>query len=309
MEIITDLRQLHKCDVPCVVALGTFDGLHRGHLDVIGTAKKYAVKNKAPLAVFTFSNHPFACFRPDKVPSALITSAQKQALLAKLGVDILVDVPFDISIARLEPEVFLQKLQKLNYNCLVVGSNFTYGIRGEGSVKSLQQSAEKFGFQLVVRQLVEVQNTVISSTVIRQLIAEGKVEAATQMLGRYYAISGVVAEGNKRGRLLGYPTANIELYNSEQTIPSDGVYAVLVHLDNKIYQGMANVGKNPTFGDVTKVRLETHIFDFAQNIYGKNISIDFVKRVRGEVKFTNLEELQHALLKDKNACQNYLKSC
>ena len=162
MEIITSLGQLHRYDEPCVIALGTFDGLHRGHLDVINTAKEYADKTGANLAVFTFSNHPFACFRPDKVPPALITSKQKHCLLQKLGVDILVDIPFDISVARLTPELFLEKLQGLGYSCLAVGSNFTYGIRGEGNVATLAKSAEKFGFNLIVRQLVQDGDVIIS---------------------------------------------------------------------------------------------------------------------------------------------------
>lgn len=306
MEIITDLGQLHTYDVPCVVALGTFDGLHRGHLDVIYTAKKYAEKSGAKLVVFTFSNHPFACFRPDKVPAGLITSSQKHQLLQNLGVDVLVDVPFDISIARLQPETFLQKLQGLGYDCIVVGSNFTYGIRGEGTVKSLQQSSQKFGFKLLVRQLIQDEDIVISSTIIRQLIAKGDVFTASKMLGRYYSITGTVTEGNRRGRLLGYPTANIELSEFNQAIPLDGVYAVYINLDGKVYKGMANIGKNPTFGDVLKIRLETHIFDFAQDIYGKDITIDFVKRIRGEVKFVNLDELKQALASDMRECKNSL---
>ncbi len=306
MEIITSLGQLHTYAVPCVVALGTFDGLHRGHLDVISTAKEHARATGAKLAVFTFSNHPFACFRPDKVPPALITIAHKRELLRRLGVDILVDIPFDFSVARLEPEVFLQKLQALGYSCLVVGSNFTYGIRGGGSIVTLAQSAAKFGFELIVRELVSDGATIISSTVIRQLIAEGRVAEAGQMLGRCYSICGTVAHGNERGRLLGYPTANLELADSKLAVPLDGVYAVRVQIGGKKYGGMANVGKNPTFGDVEQTRLETHIFDFSGDIYGERVIVQFVQRIRGEKNFSGIEQLKAALAQDKQACLDAL---
>ena len=307
MDVITSLKQLHKYDRPCVVALGTFDGLHRGHMDVIRTAWAEAHRTGALLAVFTFSNHPYACFRPDKVPPALITPAQKQSLLRDLGVDVLVDVPFDVSVARIAPEAFLEQLQALGYSCLVVGNNFTYGLRGAGTVETLAASAQRLGFKLVVRQLVSDGATVISSTAIRRLIAEGDVEEAAAMLGRRYSLSGIVAHGNERGRLLGFPTANVELAESKLAVPLCGVYAVQVHVKGQRFGGMANIGKNPTFGDVAQPRLETHIFDFSGDIYDQPISIDFVARVRGEVKFASIEQLRNQLASDKQKCQELLQ--
>lgn len=307
MEIIHSLEQLHKFSVPCVVALGTFDGLHRGHLEIIGAAKEQAQKTDAKLAVFTFSNHPFACFKSDKVPPTLITSAQKQELLQRLGVDVLIDIPFDASVANLEPETFLQKLQKIGYSSLVVGSNFTYGIRGAGNVTTLAASAHELGFELVVRSLVSDGATVISSTVIRRLIAEGNVAEANKMLGRCYSLTGIVAHGNERGRILGFPTANIELKDSKQAVPCGGVYAVRALVNGRRYQGMANIGKNPTFNDVESVRLETHIFDFHQDIYDQQITVEFVERLRGEVKFTSVEELKLQLAADAAQCRKILQ--
>lgn len=307
MDVITSLKQLHKYDRPCVVALGTFDGLHRGHMDVIRTAWAEAHRTGALLAVFTFSNHPYACFRPDKVPPALITPAQKQSLLRDLGVDVLVDVPFDVSVARIAPEAFLEQLQALGYSCLVVGNNFTYGLRGAGTVETLAASAQRLGFKLLVRQLVSDGATVISSTAIRRLIAEGDVEEAAAMLGRRYSLSGIVAHGNERGRLLGFPTANVELAESKLAVPLGGVYAVQVHVKGQRFGGMANIGKNPTFGDVAQPRLETHIFDFSGDIYDQPISIDFVARVRGEVKFASIEQLRNQLAADKQKCQELLQ--
>lgn len=306
MEIITSLEQLHSFAAPCVVALGTFDGLHRGHLDVIGTAKQEAQHTGAKLAVFTFSNHPLEWINPAHVPVALVTPAVKLQLLENLGVDVLIDIPFNQLVADLLPQQFLERLRALNYSCLVVGENFTYGQRGVGNVYTLAASAQALGFKLIVRKLVSNNGTIISSTEIRRLITAGEVQQAAKMLGRSYSISGIVAHGNERGRLLGYPTANLELVDAHVAIPLGGVYAVRAYVDGGVYGGMANIGKNPTFGDVEKPRLETNIFGFSGNIYGKTLTIEFMQRIRGEVKFTGIDALKEQLAQDKLDCLKFL---
>lgn len=306
MEIITSLEQLHSFAAPCVVALGTFDGLHRGHLDVIGTAKQEAEHTGAKLAVFTFSNHPLEWINPAHVPVALVTPAVKLQLLENLGVDVLIDIPFNQLVADLLPQQFLERLSALNYSCLVVGENFTYGQRGVGNVYTLAASAQALGFKLIVRKLVSNNGTIISSTEIRRLITAGEVQQAARMLGRSYSISGIVAHGNERGRLLGYPTANLELVDAHVAIPLGGVYAVRAYVDGGVYGGMANIGKNPTFGDVEKPRLETNIFGFSGDIYGKMLTIEFVQRIRGEVKFAGIDALKAQLAQDKLDCLSFL---
>ncbi|WP_293554137.1 riboflavin biosynthesis protein RibF [Phascolarctobacterium sp.] len=306
MEIITSLEQLHSFAAPCVVALGTFDGLHRGHLDVIGTAKQEAEHTGAKLAVFTFSNHPLEWINPAHVPVALVTPAVKLQLLESLGVDVLIDIPFNQLVADLLPQQFLERLRALNYSCLVVGENFTYGQRGMGNVYTLAASAQALGFKLIVRKLVSNNGTIISSTEIRRLITAGEVQQAAKMLGRSYSISGIVAHGNERGRLLGYPTANLELVDAHVAIPLGGVYAVRAYVDGGVYGGMANIGKNPTFGDVEKPRLETNIFGFSGDIYGKTLTIEFVQRIRGEVKFAGIDALKAQLAQDKLDCLSFL---
>lgn len=306
MEIITSLEQLHSFAAPCVVALGTFDGLHRGHLDVIGTAKQEAEHTGAKLAVFTFSNHPLEWINPAHVPVALVTPAVKLQLLENLGVDVLIDIPFNQLVADLLPQQFLERLSALNYSCLVVGENFTYGQRGVGNIYTLAASAQAMGFKLIVRKLVSNNGTIISSTEIRRLITDGEVQQAAKMLGRSYSISGIVAHGNERGRLLGYPTANLELVDAHVAIPLGGVYAVRAYVDGGVYGGMANIGKNPTFGDVEKPRLETNIFGFSGDIYGKTLTIEFVQRIRGEVKFAGVDALKEQLAQDKLDCLKFL---
>lgn len=306
MEIITSLEQLHSFAAPCVVALGTFDGLHCGHLDVIGTAKQEAEHTGAKLAVFTFSNHPLEWINPAHVPVALVTPAVKLQLLENLGVDVLIDIPFNQLVADLLPQQFLERLSALNYSCLVVGENFTYGQRGVGNVYTLAASAQAMGFKLIVRKLVSNNGTIVSSTEIRRLIKAGEVQQAAKMLGRSYSISGIVAHGNERGRLLGYPTANMELVDAHVAIPQGGVYAVRAYVDGGVYGGMANIGKNPTFGDVEKPRLETNIFGFSGDIYGKTLTIEFVQRIRGEVKFAGIDALKAQLAQDKLDCLKFL---
>ena len=306
MEIITSLEQLHSFAAPCVVALGTFDGLHRGHLDVIGTAKQEAEHTGAKLAVFTFSNHPLEWINPEHVPVALVTPAVKLQLLENLGVDVLIDIPFNQLVADLLPQQFLERLSALNYSCLVVGENFTYGQRGVGNVYTLAASAQAMGFKIIVRKLVSNNGTIISSTEIRRLITDGEVQQAAKMLGRSYSISGIVAHGNERGRLLGYPTANLELVDAHVAIPLGGVYAVRAYVDGGVYGGMANIGKNPTFGDVEKPRLETNIFGFSGDIYDKTLTIEFVQRIRGEVKFAGIDALKAQLAQDKLDCLKFL---
>ncbi len=307
MKIITSLEQLHSLDKPCVIALGTFDGLHLGHKDVIMSAKEYAASRGEKLAVFTFSNHPLAFINPKSVPATLITQEQKYAYLEKWGVDLLIDIPFDAKLASLLPDKFLEKLQAVNFNCLVVGENFTFGYKGAGNIATLAAYAKQNDCELIVRKLVSDNGTVISSTAIRQLIATGEVEQAKHMLGRAYALTGIVAVGNRRGNLLGFPTANLELQGSKAAVPAGGVYAVKVSTLDGIHLGMANIGKNPTFGDVEDARLEVNIFDFNEDIYGKEITVAFYKRIRGEQKFCGVEQLVLQIGKDKEAVKTFFE--
>ena len=307
MEIITALDKLHSFAAPCVVALGTFDGLHLGHQDVIGTARAYAQRQGDKLAVFTFSNHPLSLICPEKAPLALITPAQKYALLEKMGVDVLLDIPFDRQLAELTPADFLNKLRPLNYNCLVVGENFSFGYHGEGNSKTLAQSAAAMDFKLIVRPLVSTGSTVISSTEIRRLITSGDVRNAAKMLGRFYSIGGEVVHGNRRGNQIGFPTANIELAATKVAVPKGGVYAVRATVDGCTYNAMANIGRNPTFGDVETARLEVNLFDYDGDLYGRQLNVTFYDFIRGERKFGSVADLCSQLRQDRERCRKLLE--
>ena len=286
--------------------MGTFDGLHLGHQDVIATARHYAQQQGAKLAVFTFSNHPLTLICPEKAPLALITPAQKYKLLEEMGVDVLLDIPFDRQLADLTPEDFLKKLSLLNYDCLVVGENFSFGYHGEGNSKTLVQSAADMGFKLIVRPLVSNGHTVISSTEIRRRITGGDVKMAAQMLGRVYSVCGEVVRGNRRGNQIGFPTANIELEATRVAVPRGGVYAVRAYIDGRSYNAMANIGRNPTFGDVEKARLEVNLFDYSGDLYGRHLTVAFYDFIRGERKFDSVADLCEQLQQDQKRCRELL---
>ena len=306
MEIITSLDAELKNKYPAtVIALGTFDGLHLGHTDVIDTAKDYAERSGLKLAVFTFSNHPLALIRPDLVPVRIISAEEKIKLLESFGVDYLINIPFTEDFAALSPDEFLEKLACFNYRCLVVGENFTYGFLGSGKTETLERSGRKNGFDVIVRPLVKMNGNVVSSTGIRNLIQAGHIEYANRMLGRAYAITGKIVHGEQRGRKLGFPTANIELLHGEMAVPAPGVYAVTASIESSIYEGMGNIGNNPTFNDVEHARLEVNLFNCSGDLYGKTMSVQFHKYIRAEKKFSGVEELCRQIEEDKKAIKTY----
>lgn len=306
MEIITSLDAELKNKYPAtVIALGTFDGLHLGHTDVINTARDYAERSGLKLAVFTFSNHPLALIRPDLVPVRIISAEEKIKLLESFGVDYLINIPFTEDFAALSPDEFLEKLACFNYRCLVVGENFTYGFLGSGKTETLERSGRKNGFDVIVRPLVKMNGNVVSSTGIRNLIQAGHIEYANRMLGRAYAITGTIVHGEQRGRKLGFPTANIELLHGEMAVPAPGVYAVTVSIEGSIYEGMGNIGNNPTFNDVEHARLEVNLFNCSGDLYGKTMSVQFHKYIRAEKKFSGVEELCRQIEEDKKAIKTY----
>lgn len=306
MEIITSLDAELKNKYPAtVIALGTFDGLHLGHTDVINTARNYAERSGLKLAVFTFSNHPLALIRPDLVPVRIISAEEKIKLLESFGVDYLINIPFTKDFAALSPDEFLDRLACFNYRCLVVGENFTYGFLGSGKTETLERSGRKNGFDVIVRPLVKINGNVVSSTGIRNLIQAGHIEYANRMLGRAYAITGTIVHGEQRGRKLGFPTANIELLHGEMAVPAPGVYAVTASIESSIYEGMGNIGNNPTFNDVEHARLEVNLFNCSGDLYGKTMSVQFHKYIRAEKKFSGVEELCRQIEEDKKAIKTY----
>ena len=286
-------------DESCVIAMGTFDGLHKGHRDVIDTAAVYARAHKLRLAVFTFSNHPYAAIRPSAIPQSLLSPEEKVRLLKEWGVDLLIDIPFTKQLSLLSPETFLQKLKQFNFACLVCGSNFSYGFQGTGNVDSLQRYAAQQGIELIVRPLLEYKNKTISSTRIRRAIADGNLRDAEQMLGRFCSVQGIVHKGFQRGRKIGFPTANLYVNRNGSALPPSGAYALQVRDGEKTYDGVGNLGMNPTFNDVVREVLEVHLFHCNEDLYGHVLEASFCRFIRDEKRFSSVDELKLQLEKDK----------
>ena len=300
MQIITSSKQLQALTQPCAIALGTFDGLHRGHQDVIRSAVDYAASHRLMPAVFTFSNHPLACINPKVVPPSLLNEKDKQAYLASWGIKILVDLPFDSSLASLTPAEFLKLWPISVLRCLAVGANFTYGCRGCGNTATLTAAGRQHNFTVIVRPLLKQQGMIISSSAVREAITQGNLRTAAQMLGRPYGISGLVVQGLSRGRTLGFPTANLLFDRRKNALPPAGVYAVQVTLPKgQVYRGMCNIGTNPTFGDLKQEVLEIHLLAYQGNLYDQRLQVTFFKFLRSETKFPSAAALQKQLRLDR----------
>ncbi|MBP2642622.1 MAG: riboflavin biosynthesis protein RibF [Firmicutes bacterium] len=305
MIICNQLSELVLNTKKSVIALGTFDGIHVGHKKIIRQAVEIAKEINALSVVFTFQQHPLSLIDPSRCPPQIDSSQRQAALIEELGVDILLRVPVTTEFLEMSPDDFVRLLcQDLNPACLVVGPNYSYGYKGGGTPKLLKRAGLANGFQVIVHSPVYVGDTLVSSTTIRQYIQSGKMELAAQLLGRYHLIAGPVVDGDKRGRTLGIPTANLN-FEKGLVIPDDGVYAVWAEVNGKKYPAVANVGNNPTFQGVSH-RIEVHIIHFSEVLYGQLLAIEFVTKLRGEIKFREVDELKTQMFHDVETAKQYL---
>lgn len=290
MKIFTEFKTLPDIYRQTAVALGTFDGLHLGHQKIITQALKLAEHRGCTSAVFTFSNHPREIIRPGYGPKQLMSQEQKIETLDKMGLDVLVTVPFTENFLHITPHDFLNNLTKvLRPAYLVVGPNYTYGYKGLGTADSLKQAEKDYNFEVEIVDAVMVNDQIVSSTRIRNLLQNGHVAEAASLLGNPFSLQGKVVPGDQRGRTLGFPTANLAIPH-DRMMPLDGVYAVRVDYGSEYYSGVANIGTNPTFQGNER-RLEVFLLDFTGNLYEQNLTIHFHSRIRGEKKFHNAQEL------------------
>ena len=288
----------------CVLALGTFDGIHLGHVDIINTAKQYAREHKEKTVVFSFKNHPLSLIAPERKPSMLCFESRKKALLRRLSIDALFNMYFDKNFAAISSAQFILTLKKyFAPSCIVVGDNYSYGYLGAGTATTLARDGEKYGFDVIVQNLVKVDDIVVSSTNIRKYILAGNIETANKLLGRHYTLSGKVVRGDARGRTLGFPTANLKAAPGSQTVPADGVYAATAKIGKTNFPAVVSIGNNPTFS-VRERRIEAHILNFDEDIYGKTIQLSFIARIRDEKKFAGAGELVLNIKQDIAFAQN-----
>lgn len=300
MEVYTRWVGLKEHYANLVLGLGNFDGVHLGHQRIIGELVRTARETGGTPAVFTFYPHPMTVLDPDHAPPLLLSQEAKRNKMAELGVEVLLWVPFDREIADMEPECFVEQVlyREMNVAAVFVGYNYTFGRGGRGTAAMLEEYGRRMGFRVHVIPPVTVEGKVVSSTLIRQLIQEGDVSEAAKFLGYYPFIEGVVVSGEKRGRQLGFPTANINP-DANLVIPADGVYSVKVHVNRDTFLGVANVGIKPTFHGLQGRRnVEVHLLDFCGNLYGQTIRVIFTRRLRGEKRFTSVAELVKQIEED-----------
>lgn len=304
MIIFNSLQEIKNTE-PAVVALGNFDGIHRGHRALIETAVKRAREQNVRSAVFTFQEHPRNVIAGSTVVRNIVYPDVKMELIREIGVDYVFSIPFDDYMMHQSPEEFVKDVMVDSFQAVgaVCGSNFTYGYKAMGNSETLIEAGRSYGFEVTVMSMVRDQKDIVSSTLIRQCIAEGDVERAGELLGRCYSIRGTIIRGNQLGRTIGFPTCNISVDETMVT-PPNGVYFTTCLLDGKRYSGITNVGNKPTVGNYGK-NIEMNVFDFDQDVYGHTIEIFFLKKHREEVKFSGLDELGRQLDRDREKARSY----
>ncbi len=280
------------------VVLGNFDGLHKGHQQLIRLGREIADQNGEELAVFTFYPQIQELFDP--AFCYLLSEEKKAERLGQLGVDVLQTVPFDAQIARLTPEAFVKTIlvEKMHAQHVVVGFNYTFGYQGAGNPEKLQELCSQYGISVTVMEPCCVDDEIVSSSTIRSYLKDGRIEKVNEMLGYVYTVSGVVCQGNQIGRTIGFPTANI-MAPPKLLLPANGVYAALTKVDGVTYPGILNIGLRPTIKNSVGINIEVNLFHFDADIYGKEIEIGIRYFLRSEVKFSGLEALKAQLEKDK----------
>ena len=296
MDTITSIEKIDTIK-ESVVTIGNFDGIHKGHQVLIEKATEYAKKNNVISTVFTFNNHPVNYFKPNSIKN-IITNNDKIKILKTMGVDYIINIPFDEYMTKISGYDFVKDIliDELGAKKIIVGHDFTFARNKEGNIDLLKELSKKNGFLLEIVNPVKIDDIRISSSYIRKLILDGKVEDARKYLGRNYKLSGEVIHSKKLGRTIGFPTANISI-DENIIIPKVGIYATKVYVNGTIYYGATNVGYNPTVNG-NKLSIETNILEFNDDIYGKIITIEFLERIRDEKKFNGIEELKEQLQKD-----------
>jgi riboflavin kinase/FMN adenylyltransferase len=303
MEIILGIDQLKRPFNNPIVTLGNFDGVHLGHQTIFGKVKEEAQKKNGEAVVITFEPHPLKVLSPKTCPSLLTPFRKKMMLIEKAGMETVLCIEFTLGFSKISPFDFIKNIliEKVKVKKIVVGYNYHFGRKQRGDVEILKQVCKLFQVDVEVMEPLRIGSTTVSSSKIRELIKEGEVEEASKLLGRNYPVIGKVVQGAKRGQTLGFPTANLEI--SEELYPKKGVYAVEVVWNQQSLNGLANVGRNPTFlpaqaKEGTPLSVEVYILNFHQNLYGEEIQVNFKKKIRDETRFNSPSELMEQIRKD-----------
>ncbi len=305
MKIFNLLEEIGSDIEKTVVALGNFDGVHKGHQQIISRTVKSAEAAGYKSAVFTFSNHPKNLTEDNAAVKNILYPEEKEAIIARLGIDYMFNVPFDKRILTMEPVEFIDKLLlgTLHMKQVYCGFNYRFGHKAKGDVELLMKEGMRKGFGIHIQEPVAIDGKLVSSTLIRELIAEGRVDQCAKYMGRLYAIGGEVVVGNKLGRTIGFPTSNVMIDDAMVT-PPNGVYVTYCTYNGVRYPSITNVGVKPTIGNCRK-NVETHIFNFDRELYGKQIRVEFLEKTRDERKFESVDALAKQITDDCITARSY----
>jgi riboflavin kinase/FMN adenylyltransferase len=326
MELYSEAQAVPRTGAGNLVAIGKWDGVHLGHQAIIAALVAEARRTGAQSVVMGFHPHPMAVLRPDEAPAMLQTLDERAEVLAAMDVDVHLAIPFSAAFAGMSPEDFVRDVlvRDLDARLVIVGFNFTFGRGGRGTADMLKSLCAQHGIPVWVMAPVREDGESVSSTEVRLYVAEGMMERAASLLGRNFSLTGTVIHGDKRGRTIGYPTANLALAPGRQ-LPATGVYVVQVTLLDRpgackagmpctaqprtgpVYGGMLNLGWRPTFQG-RDLRCEAHLFDFTGDLYGKEVRVDFLHRLRGEQQFQGIDALVAQLKADEAAARAYLET-
>ena len=292
-------------DAVSIVTIGTFDGVHLGHQQILKQLIDTSLKSKLKSVLLTFFPHPRMVLQPD-VPMHLIqTIEERERALAKTGLDYLVIHPFSSEFSRLSADDYVKRVlvQQLNVQKVVVGYDHRFGRNRKASLEDMYHYADIYDFEVIEIDAKKIDSTAVSSTKIRKAIDEGNIELANTYLGQPFTLEGMIVHGDKRGRELSYPTANMDLQNPHKIVPKQGVYLVKSNLSNRVVYGMMNIGTKPTF-DASMPSIEVHFFDWNGDLYGQAVQVELLKWVREERKFSSVEELQTQIQADEQYCRS-----
>jgi riboflavin kinase/FMN adenylyltransferase len=309
MKIITRIEAITQPFKNAVLTIGNFDGVHIGHQALFHTSIEKAEAINGTSIAMTFEPHPMRVLKHGNHPPLITLNEQKMELISKTGLDVLICLPFTKKFAEISAKDFVKDLlvENIGMKAMIVGKDYAFGRNREGNIALLEQFGEEMGFEVIIPDWIQgvgIKENRISSTIIRKLVMDGNVRQARRMLGRHYQIRGTVAIGrNRGGKLLGFPTANINI--QDELCPKTGIYAVTAEYENKIYPAVANIGYSPTFGDHI-FTIEVHIIDFNKDIRNKKLRVNFVKRLRDEIRFASIEALSNQIKKDIEVARSIL---
>ncbi|QQS36285.1 MAG: bifunctional riboflavin kinase/FAD synthetase [Ignavibacteriales bacterium] len=309
MKIYEDLSRVTK-DKKTVITLGTFDGIHCGHRKILETVKSKAVSINGRSFLITFNPHPRYVLSGNNRPGLLTTHREKIDLLKSSGIENILVINFTPEFSQLSPESFVKDfmVEGLGLSEIIIGTDHHFGKGRGGDIQTLKEMGNHYGFVVDSVEPLSIDGEIVSSTKIRKAISEGDILKANKFLGRKYSFSGRVVEGDKRGRKLGFPTANIKMESSEKLLPALGIYVVEFILSDIKYYGLLSVGKRPTFYASGETIPEVYVFDFDHEIYGSFVTVNLIERLRGEEKFSSAEELISQMNKDKENGLKILES-